>query len=85
MTFKARMTSKILDILYIWSDSEWIRIWPDKSTKSYVMLDFESEIENLYGKYMVIERPISGYIVNTRHTFAIFKVYCFYYFPYKFS
>ena len=31
---------------------------PDKSTTSYDMLDFESDIENLQGKYVVIERHI---------------------------
>ena len=32
--------------------------WPDKSITSYAMLDFESDIENLLGKYLVIERHI---------------------------
>ena len=54
--------------------------WPDKSTTSYAMLDFESDIENLKGKYLAIERQIlqSQYILLqysliSRH------------FPYKFS
>ena len=29
---------------------------PDKSTTSYDMLDFESDIKKLKGKYLVIER-----------------------------
>ena len=32
--------------------------WPDKYTTSYAMLDFKSVIENLQGKYLVIERHI---------------------------
>ena len=31
---------------------------PDKSTARYAMLGFESDIENLRGKYLVIERHI---------------------------
>ena len=32
--------------------------WPDKSTTSYIMLDFKSDIKNLQGKYLDIERHI---------------------------
>ena len=32
--------------------------WPDKSIASYAMLDFESDIENLLEKYLVIERNL---------------------------
>ena len=34
------------------------RLWPDKSTTSYAMLDFESDIENLQGKFLLFERNI---------------------------
>ena len=34
------------------------------------MLDFESDIENFYGKYLVIER----HTLQIQDTFAIFKV-----------
>ena len=43
----------------------------DKSTTSYAMLDFESDIRKFV-------REISGnwtpYITNPRHTFVVFKV-----------
>ena len=29
--------------------------WPDKSTTSYAMLNFESDTKNVLGKYLVIE------------------------------
>ena len=32
--------------------------FPDKSTTSYAIIDFESDIENLQGKYLIIERHI---------------------------
>ena len=45
--------------------------WPDKSTTSYTVLDFESNIRKFV-------REISGnrttYITNPRHTFVVFKV-----------
>ena len=29
--------------------------WPDKYTPNYAILDFESDKENLYGKYLLIK------------------------------
>ena len=34
--------------------SDVMEKWPDRSSTSYAMLNFESEIENLDGKYLVI-------------------------------
>ena len=44
-------------ILYILQD-KFRNKWPDKSTTSYAMQDFKSDIENLSGKYLVIESHI---------------------------
>ena len=43
---------------------------PDKSTRSYAMLDFKSDSKNA----MVISGNRTSYIANQRHTFAIFIV-----------
>ena len=43
---------------YLISPTPGFKKWPDKSTTSYAMLDFERDLENLEGKYLVIERQI---------------------------